>query len=820
MISRINKSPGVFVIFFLLATLLPGCKPQKASMDNEFSNNLPMAEVFFAVTLPTPMVEGEDLYLSVLDEVTGLAFNTTELKMQKGDDTHFYIALAFPLNSIVKYKYLKKGQSSIYEIQPDGSSIRYRMYYIGGPGEVMDLVANWSDTVYSGTTGRMTGRVVDGASGVGIADILICSGGNQVLTDSSGEFIIEGLSEGIQNLVAISLDGSFQPFQQGARIAAGKRTPVNLALNRATMVNVSFLVSVPANTLPSIPIRFAGNLIQLGNSFADLRGGINGVATKMPVLSPTLDGKYSISLLLPVGADIRYKYSLGDGLWNAELDEDGKFVTRQLIVPPAGGLIENVVETWQADQTSPVLIEVISPSNTPADDTISIQFNPFNWMEPLPMWSLGNNRWVYQLYGPFNLMKEFGYRYCRNQQCGAADDSYSPINPLERSIKGTRNEQNIKDVITSWKWMSTSETIYPQDYPIVSRSSSFWTGVEFQADGYHPSWEARITQSLQEVKSIGSNTIIFSPTWSFTKIDPLKFSPEPGTDQLGVDTAKNINLAKETNLNIALYPQANFPLPAGNWWQATPRYGAWWDNWFNQYRSFALYFADLAATNGVGTLILGGDWLNPALPGGTLADYSDSNPPADAEMRWSSLISEVRQHFSGQILWALPYKGSFENIPGLIYEVDGIYVLWYASLTETENDSIEKMNQIAGNRLDNDIWLLFATYEKQIILSVAYPSIRDSEFACLPDGVNGCQEWKTLNQPSQMSDPPQVVLQAQFNSYQALMQAVNEREWINGFISRGFYPPAKLSDASASIHGKPSQELLKQWFSIWSGSDQ
>ena len=41
-----------------------------------------------------------------------------------------------------------------------------------------------------------------------------------------------------------------------------------------------------------------------------------------------------------------------------------------------------------------------------------------------------------------------------------------------------------------------------------------------------------------------------------------------------------------------------------------------------------------------------------------------------------------------------------------------------------------------------------------------------------------------------------------------------QRTWIEGFISRGYYPPAALQDASASIHGKPVTDLLAKWFKL------
>ena len=61
-------------------------------------------------------------------------------------------------------------------------------------------------------------------------------------------------------------------------------------------------------------------------------------------------------------------------------------------------------------------------------------------------------------------------------------------------------------------------------------------------------------------------------------------------------------------------------------------------------------------------------------------------------------------------------------------------------------------------------------------------------------------------------------LQAQADIYQALCGAVNERDWLGGFVSRGYYPPAALQDGSASVHGKPAEDVLWYWFGRFTGA--
>ncbi|MDP2991435.1 MAG: hypothetical protein Q8O57_12825, partial [Kiritimatiellota bacterium] len=91
---------------------------------------------------------------------------------------------------------------------------------------------------------------------------------------------------------------------------------------------------------------------------------------------------------------------------------------------------------------------------------------------------------------------------------------------------------------------------------------------------------------------------------------------------------------------------------------------------------------------------------------------------------------------------------------------------------------------------------------KPIILAVAYPSADNAASASWPVSA--------LFQPGSTQAP--VNLQAQADVYQALLMAVNERAWVGGFVSRGYYPPVVLQDASASVHGKPAADVLWYWY--------
>jgi hypothetical protein len=69
-----------------------------------------------------------------------------------------------------------------------------------------------------------------------------------------------------------------------------------------------------------------------------------------------------------------------------------------------------------------------------------------------------------------------------------------------------------------------------------------------------------------------------------------------------------------------------------------------------------------------------------------------------------------------------------------------------------------------------------------------------------------------LNRPNADISSAILSLQTQADIYEAMLATVNTRPWISGFVSRGYYPPAALQDKSASIHSKPTADILWYWF--------
>ncbi|MFN2120475.1 MAG: carboxypeptidase regulatory-like domain-containing protein [Anaerolineales bacterium] len=334
----------------------------------------PKAETVFTVTIPQPLAAGETLALAWLDEVTGLALNPQLYPMEALDPLTYKATLALPYEAVIKYRYVRLGAAQVVETSAANEGIRYRLYVASGPAEAHDFIAGWSDAAYSGPTGAIQGRVLNTDTGAPIPNMLVTAAGARAFSDSAGRFELTDIMPGTHNLVAYAIDGTFGSFQQGATVATGLNTLVEIRVHPAPLVNVTFAVSAP-NDVQGAPIRIAGNLLELGNTFADLEGGVSTVADRMPVMSLQPDGRYTATISLPAGAYVRYKYTLGDGYWNAERSSDGSFRIRDLIVPGHDAEIQDQVSSWSTGAAAPILFEVTVSRDTPAEDLIYVQFN-------------------------------------------------------------------------------------------------------------------------------------------------------------------------------------------------------------------------------------------------------------------------------------------------------------------------------------------------------------------------------------------------------------------------------------------------------------
>lgn len=822
-----GRSFGTLLRLALICVLLSACSslsetpaPTVTTPSAVPAPAVAMAEVTFEVQLPAKLGSGQNLYFEMLDEVTGLALNASRARMSTDDGSYFGVKIPIAVGSVVKYRYARDNDAFATEYTTAGEQVRYRMYYVDGPGVVRDVLAAWKSTPAPAEKdlGRIQGQVAFKNNNAPAVNAFVAAGGMQTLTSSDGSFILEGLPPGTHNLVVYSPDGSFQPFQQGAVVAPESTTPALILVNPSKLVTITFLAHLPQVGPVGAPLRLIGNTYPLGNTFADLDGGMNTLASRAPLMTLLPDSSYSLTLKLPAGLDLRYKYTLGDGFWNGETTTSGGIRVRQLIVPDKDTTINDTVEAWKTPGLAPITFQVKVPADTPVSDSVSIQFNPFGWTQPIPMWPIGKNEWFYVLYNPQNLFTSAAYRYCRNDQCSTADASSSAGAAAQgKTFTPKSTEQHFTDTVDGWAWLDTkSEQIVVQGSQITPRDASFQVGVEFLPQ-YHPSWQPYLSSAFQNVKDLGSNTVMLTPTWHMVHQNPPVMAPAAGQDPMWLDLTQSALQAQQKGLSIAIHPVLRYDQLPQEWWAKATRDAGWWQTWFGHYQTYLIYHADLATQTGAKTLVIGDADLLPALPGGKLADGSPSNVPGDAEARWNSIISAVRARYRGKIAWMMPYSGQLPAAPAFLKDVDLIYVQMTAPLAKSDQASTEELQASISAALDGDILKLQEKTNHPILLGLQYPSVSGDLDACVDTGGGKCAPASAFEQPAPEVGGAKPGLKEQADVYSAVLSAVNQRSWIAGFYAAGYYPPVELRDLSVSVRNKPAGDVLWYWYPRMSG---
>ena len=762
-----SSCSGVFV---KNPTQYPTSIPEIPSID---------ALITFRVSLPEPLPAGDSIYLTVVDEVTGLGLGTQRYVMESEDETNYFVILPFVLGSIIKYRYQREGKILALEHQPDGRPVRYRLYHVEGPGAVNDIVNRWTDTRAQNNYGMLRGQVIDKTTGEPLHSIMISVGGAQVFSEANGSFTVHQLEPGVHNLVAYSINGEYLPYQQGASILPGNTTNAHISLLPTELVTIKFYVTLPDNTPPDIPIRLAGNLNQLGNTFTDLTGGVNSTVSRMPTLTAMPDGRFSLEISLPAGVDLRYKYSLGDGFWNAERTATGDTRLRQIIVPYHDLEIHDKVDSWTDSDRGIVNFNIIAPSDTPLNEIVYIQLNPgFGWMEPLPMWGRkkGNNgtiEWEYTIFNNLDMFDVLRYRLCLAGECDIAVGDSSSMNQ-ENEIILTQSPQTIDWQITAWssRPLKSQAAIVPNTV-VFPRDDNFMAGFAL-TNIYRPAWESKIPFAISDIKSLYANWIVFQPAWSYSNLNPLILEYSPLTSPT-LDTLSNwISQSHMLDLHTAIFPRIAFNEGAFDLQDISPLTEL---DWFEQYSNMVFNYAIFSHQTSAEALIIG-DVGMVSTP--SSLDLLQS-PSFDTTLAWVDLIRNVREHYSGKIMWVTNYPANLSSLPLFIEEVDEILILWDTnSITQNRATKLQ-IRQEAIEFIDHHFLPLWNRFHKPITLAVSSPTNNLTE---------------------------------QMETYNAILLAINERSWLNGIISMDYYPILPIQDISSSVQGKPASGVLWYWFSL------
>ena len=768
----------------------------------------PTTIVTFTVHIPSSTPSGTAPALRIMDEVGGT--NTTVILTSAGNDFWSGSTQA-AVGAVLRYKYIRPLPTYVEEVTPARQTVPYRLLLVTGETVIAeDTVAAWTDTPFAGEVGALEGRVWNSNIGQGVMGVLVTAGGKVTVTAHDGSFVFFDLPVGVQRVTALAADGALRPAQGTASVTKGQMVALDLVSSDPNAVHVTFLVRPPAGTDARTILRLAGNVLQAGDTFVLDAHGSAIAAARQPALIPLADGRWTVSLLLYEGADFLYKYTLGDGAWNGELDVRGNKRLRRLIVPGTNALIDDTIVSWHANNSASVTFEAFTPADTPPDDNLAIQFRTDTWGPPLPMWRVAASEWRFVLYNPTDFNGSVFYRYCRNFACGAADDSTTAgEGAIGRFFAPSVFAQVLRDSIPGWQWLSQASPAAGV-LPAVNVHAGFAAGMGF-ADEWRPSGPSNYVETFKAMSNAGANWVTFTrrgAALSTPGVNTPAYADDLAFAPLQADWSAMVSQAHTVGLRIALHPVTCHYTPYGacDYWNGVDYGGGFWNAWFAAYEKYLLTQAELARLSGTDLLVIGDFKLRPSLPG-------EPEAPADADARWRSLINNVRARYKGQIAFELLMgQAVWPNTPAFLDSVDVIHFSWWSPLAGSNKPSSDELAMAAGSLMDTQLFPIYQRFQKPLHISAAYYSADGAATQCLKREDGQCHAFEDFNPERVDVARYGLDLQEQADIYNALLTAVNGRPWVAGFSAFGYNPVVTLRDKSISVRGKPAEAVLAAWY--------
>jgi len=788
--------------------LITGCSPSVSETPNkvipekinQYKQDLPFTEVEFILEITNPVTN--ELIFEMVDDITGIELNPTRYVMEKVDENHYKLILPVKVPSLIKYRFYKNNGLPIYETNAENQTIEYRMAYITSPAIVNNQLTNWSDEQYAYNFGRVSGQVINSETKSPIPNALVVIGGSHSYTNSLGNFLIENLPPGKHNLIIMSTDGEYQTFQQEAIVGEGLTTPASIGLKSSKFVNISFVVKSPEGTPDQAPIRMLGNTYQLGNVFGNIYNGTSIAPARAPKLSSLPDGSYTITMSLPSGFDLRYKYSLGDGFWNAELNTDHNFVVRQLVVPDEDTIINDVIDNWKSTESAGVEFVVKVPDNTPDTDKVSIQFNSFGWSPPIQMWQKDTYQWTYQLFGPFHLVSKVEYRICRNDACGIADDVSAPINGY--SFDTSELPQILTVNVTQWKeWSQEVEPPSLTPPEIINRGTDFVAGFSL-SDNYNVNTPIYAESAYKNIVAVNANTVVIPVKWNLQSLNPVILSPITGQNPLWKDLVLMIQKAQNDNLMVWLSPEIELSPLAVKQLAQQDLSDNWQHNLSSLYSEFLLFSADLANYMKIEGVIYSTDIPHIY----KIENYANLSELMVIEL--NSQIRNLRSRFQNKIY--ILVNENLEPTPDLYENVDGFVVAPSIDFLESEYVKEDIQSTFKAYLVDN-VYAKLNEFDKPIFINLNFPSVKGVERGCIISDSE-CIDFDVINNlgDNSQSLPLEIDLLTQVEMYNAAFGAINDLEWVRGVISLEYNPQVAIMDFSSSVRGKPAIGVFWYWY--------
>lgn len=284
---------------------------------------------------------------------------------------------------------------------------------------------------------------------------------------------------------------------------------------------------------------------------------------------------------------------------------------------------------------------------------------------------------------------------------------------------------------------------------------------------------------VKEIAGTGANSInlivpLLQENGSSTSMDKKK-----GRSPNETTIRRTIRQSQQEGLDVFLMPIVLFDQPRGDEWRGSME-PADLDQWFRNYTSWIIQFAQLADEEKVAWLSIGSEFSS-------LEEHT---------LHWKSLIREVRTQYNGGLLYSCNWD-HLEGPEAWWNDLDAVGLSSYYELT-TDNDATQEDLNAGWAKWQKHIleWKENSEITPPLIFTeVGYPSMDGG--AVLP--------WNyTLDQAADWDE--------QAMAYRAFITTWDGHDEVAGVY---FYKWVSFMDdetVSYSPKGKPAEQLIKDWY--------
>ncbi|MEW6251489.1 MAG: hypothetical protein AB1716_12635 [Planctomycetota bacterium] len=334
-----------------------------------------------------------------------------------------------------------------------------------------------------------------------------------------------------------------------------------------------------------------------------------------------------------------------------------------------------------------------------------------------------------------------------------------------------------------WAALSPTNVAPPPPLPVetpAAPASLEYRGLAIQvASGWRPL--ETYGPLLEQIADLGANTVLLSVDGQMEHAGSQSIYIDARKVPAAEDFKAIIRRARELGLKPIVMPKVLLRNPRGSEWRGLIEPPDW-DDWWEQYTEFVLYFADICREAGAEGLCVGSELISTE-------KYRD---------RWVTLIEQIRPRFWGG---KLGYSANWDHYEAVGFwdKLDFIGMTTYYTLADEPNPTVEQIVE------------RWAPYKEKILgwqRKYNKPLVLTEVGWCSQEGA-AKNPWNYYQ--NQKATPEGH--EEQRRLYEAFLRVWGDVPQLGGVIWWEWSDsPGGEQDFKYTPKGKPAEQLLRAWF--------